>query len=637
MAIKPAYRYEAIKEPSTIRLLYLHPGTTSEDIQFSLSTVSLDDNPVYEAISYCWGDASIVKTAICENASLSTTVSLHSALVAFRLPDRPRVLWADAICIDQINTDEKSGQLLLMRRIYSQAERVLIWLGPDDHDLNDLDSVVSQAVDYLPRSACDVADLGRQAQILHDDMVERQENGQPSLLTHDWQPLLNLLQRPWFRRKWVVQETALACEAIIFAGRFRLPWNDLGQLLLLVGTSGIIERAILWGEAQKEAKGETSLTGASLHRRIIEMIGPIHNSSMISGIQLWRETAGMFDCMVATVNFLCTDDRDHVYALLSLPKKQLGLVPDYSLDAGRTFRRFAEMEITETNSLKLLGLAPDKLAFSRPGVTKRLNIPSWVPDLRRLGEVDTLVSYNIKVQVFHAGGLSWPTVKFLEDGAILECDGRGFDTVKTVLPTYLERVLAELPESQNFPLRQMPICESPAQAAKFLGDWALDCHELAGRPLEAVPADLERTRAFSRTMVCGMASMRDALTLEAIDAFPHLMRTLAAAAGRSNFGAAGPEHHPDLLPSTVTLESPLQAFGAVRRFCVTDAGRLAQIPFDAKIGDHLWVLVGAEVPFVVRPTGRGRYSLIGECYVDGVMNGEIFQSSGLTTQKIQIE
>lgn len=627
------YQYEEIRQPCTIRLLYLHQGNDSEAIRFSLSTVSLDDHPAYEAISYCWGDPSIVQKVICEDAWLSPTVSLCSALVAFRLPDRTRVLWADALCIDQRNNDEKSGQLLLMPRIYSQAERVLIWLGPEDGDLDGVDNTIRHALDFLPDSTYDIAELGPQSQAVHYDMMKRHREGLPSLLSNDWQPLVHLLRRPWFCRKWVVQETSLAREAVIFAGRFEIPWNDLGYLLLMLESISVIQTALLLQENHEDAKGEGPAKVNAL-RGVSDMIRPMHNTSIISAIKLYREHAVLFDCVVATSTFSCTDDRDHVYALLSLPKRPLPLVPDYSADAGEIFRRFAELEMVETNSLKLLGLAPDKLSFSRAS-SKRLNIPTWVPDLRRLGEVDTLVSYNVKEQIFHAGGSSKPIFSISECRTILECRGRYFDTVKAVAKTYLEPLLADQPESRSLPIGQIPVHESLGEAAKHTGRWAVNCHELAGKPLDAVPFDLERSRAFSRTMVCGMVGMRDPLSTETVDAFPHLMRRLAASAG--GVSGTAPTHQPDLHRFIVSLESSLQGTAIVRRFCVTETGRFGQLPFDAEVGDHLWVLTGAEVPFVVRPQDGGRYRLIGECYVDGVMNGEVLEAGEYTTQQIRIE
>ncbi|KAF2208887.1 hypothetical protein CERZMDRAFT_8174, partial [Cercospora zeae-maydis SCOH1-5] len=55
--------------------------------------------------------------------------TLRDALRRLRKRSDPRALWIDAICINQIDAQEKSSQLALLGRIYSNAAEVLIWLG----------------------------------------------------------------------------------------------------------------------------------------------------------------------------------------------------------------------------------------------------------------------------------------------------------------------------------------------------------------------------------------------------------------------------------------------------------------------------------------------------------------------------
>ncbi|KAH8197230.1 hypothetical protein TruAng_008588 [Truncatella angustata] len=631
MAKKHQYVYEKLEQSSTIRLLHLHPGEPSDSVQVSVTTVSLDENPVYEAISYCWGNPREVHEIVCGGASLSPTVSLFSALVAFRLPDRTRVLWADAICIDQTNNDEKGHQVSLMPRIYSLATRVLIWLGPDEDGLEGVEKTVSEALEFLPPDTHDAAELSRQTEALVNDMLERQQKGQPGLLSHNWKPLASLLERPWFRRKWVVQETSLAREAIMYAGRIELPWNSVGLLSFKLESLGAIQLAVQT-QQNREKVGDRGSNASDTQSRMPALIQKlIHNATVMLLIKHYSGMGTLFDCIVATVGFLCTDDRDHVYALLSLPGRPSGVVPDYKLSKDDVFQQFAAKEIAETQSLKLLGLAPDKLLFSRPR-TPRLGIPSWVPDLRLLGEMDTLMSYNIREQLFHAGGLSKPIISFSGGGKVLQCQGREFDVVKVALPTYMEMCLSERPELWDSPIGGAPIDSSEASVQR-IGRWAVDRYELAGRPFEAVPADAERSKAFTRTMLCGMTGMRDQPSADTIDAFPPLMEYYT---DRAEGKTADYVKYPaDKLKYVVSLENAVLGMAGGRKFCVTRDGRFGQLPYDAQIGDRLCVLVGAEVPFVVRPDGHGMYELIGECYVDGVMDGEALKASECTIEEIR--
>lgn len=135
MVNRLTFTYSPIAAHS-IRLLRLEPGAAADPIQFSLEPTFLDSGPIYEAISYCWGDAPNDVDVNCQGASMKITRNLWRALQEFRHDIEPRILWADAICIKQEDYDEKNCQVNLMSDIYSKAKLVLIWLGPmDETDL----------------------------------------------------------------------------------------------------------------------------------------------------------------------------------------------------------------------------------------------------------------------------------------------------------------------------------------------------------------------------------------------------------------------------------------------------------------------------------------------------------------------
>jgi hypothetical protein len=81
----------------------------------------------------------------CNHKSVSVTRNLVEALRTFRHTRKSRVLWADAICINQQDLEERSLQVQLMTRIFSDASRVLIWLGHGDFFL------IQVALNYICR------------------------------------------------------------------------------------------------------------------------------------------------------------------------------------------------------------------------------------------------------------------------------------------------------------------------------------------------------------------------------------------------------------------------------------------------------------------------------------------------------
>lgn len=89
-----------------VRLLALAPGRENDIINCSLIVSPLQSAPTYKAISYVWGDATKRIGIRCSGRSLIITTSLHVALKHLRLQDCGRMLWADAICINQDDLDE---------------------------------------------------------------------------------------------------------------------------------------------------------------------------------------------------------------------------------------------------------------------------------------------------------------------------------------------------------------------------------------------------------------------------------------------------------------------------------------------------------------------------------------------------
>jgi hypothetical protein len=141
---------------------------------------------LYEALSYVWGndEDNVITSQRIElnNHIFYITPNLHAALVNLRNHYLDRVLWVDAICINQEDIAEKSKQIQLMRKIYAQAGRVIIWLGEAFEDGD-------TALEYIRSLAEDKA---RKERPLNGRRSKRIDNA-----------CIKLLQRKWFRRIWV--------------------------------------------------------------------------------------------------------------------------------------------------------------------------------------------------------------------------------------------------------------------------------------------------------------------------------------------------------------------------------------------------------------------------------------------------
>ena len=122
-ALVEKYRMET---RGNIRILELLPGEFSDPLRCQLRTAALESNPVYDALSYRWGDPIFTGRIILEDNPFPVTPSLENALRHVRLPHNVRYLWADAVCINQNDDREHDNKVHLMKEIYSRSKTVRV-------------------------------------------------------------------------------------------------------------------------------------------------------------------------------------------------------------------------------------------------------------------------------------------------------------------------------------------------------------------------------------------------------------------------------------------------------------------------------------------------------------------------------
>ena len=61
---------------------------------------------------------------------------------------------------------------------------------------------------------------------------------------------------------------------------------------------------------------------------------------------------------------------------------------------------------------------------------------------------------------------------------------------------------------------------------------------------------------------------------------------------------------------------------------LTEKGRLGLVPgLTTEVGDVCCIFLGASVPCILKPANNGRYQLVGDSYIHGVMGGELMEQS----------
>ncbi|KAF2251573.1 HET-domain-containing protein, partial [Trematosphaeria pertusa] len=126
------FRYRALERSTTFRVLHLHPGREAEPLRGELGHFDLDspDPLSYEALSYVWGKPKYERCLTTTDGIILLTPNLEVALKRLRRPDQTRYVWADGVCINQSDIQERGHQVKLMKSIYSASKRVIVWLGP---------------------------------------------------------------------------------------------------------------------------------------------------------------------------------------------------------------------------------------------------------------------------------------------------------------------------------------------------------------------------------------------------------------------------------------------------------------------------------------------------------------------------
>jgi hypothetical protein len=303
------FKYDPIDhDVPSFRLLRLTKWDGGGIISCKLFHARLDQREeaiTYEALSYTWGSSTLAYHIEVNGKRLKVTENLYWALHDLRTQDQDRVLWVDAICINQSHPEERGHQVRQMGDIYRHADQVVIWLGPSTYETNvfmdSMQKLQQEARKHTyrkwKRTDLRWVDLGTAAQLtLH--------NQDSALAVQRLKGLQHLLDTPWFKRVWILQEVANANAALVCCGTKSTPSQFFSMAPILMGVQP-----------------------SSHCQSVLDIMpGPLRLDSW--GNQGW-------DLYTLLINFnesQAQDSRDMIYALLGIAsdaKSSDILQPDY--------------------------------------------------------------------------------------------------------------------------------------------------------------------------------------------------------------------------------------------------------------------------------------------------------------------
>lgn len=569
-----------------IRILDILPYTNAgpqASIQCDLRVVALCERPVYDALSYRWGDPESKRCIQVDRTKTLVTANLYMALRRLRRKDETRTIWIDQLCINQDDKVEKAVQVRLMGDIYSNCTQCLIWMDEiaDTIPLCDAESIVEMlswiADRRLPVPAC-------------IDSVSAFQGPIQALKS------ISVDQHPWWERIWTIQEAILPPKKIIHWGPLELPWDTLTGC------------ATIWfgNESDAPLNELTDLVEllCNANAEIIECIQAMErlfcNVRWIDSAKHEREEA-----ITTTIKWRrrkATDLRDKVFGLLGLLPSDMELRRtaqcNYGTPVAEVYTAFTLDLIVEARGLLPLVL----IETSASSGQRTDDLPTWVCDMGCERSDQAAIVYRLSgYETYDACAgqqLNWQGV---EHELNASASPRLFSTLRLtgVLVDRIRMIGTNIPTLQNRVKISQTLQSWMHMARKYHETLH---HGLLGRQFD---------EAFFRVLVSDrlrdeeqcVTRKPDRDDLSSVSDFVH-----------TGHGLANDTRIWDQYVCNQT-------------FFITQDGVMGLGNMGTKPEDEIWVFDGGKMPFIIRAReGKSHddFDLVGCCYASGVMDGEVY-------------
>lgn len=568
-----------------------HQPPIQPSIYCSTEYVSLDDSPLYLALSYVWGDPIACRPILLDGRTVSITSNLNTAIEHLQHGKTGLPIWIDALCINQTDSVEKSWQVQQMLLVYQRAALVIVWLGPalDSSQLaiEMLNKIGKEALDYERGTAVGPGRTRERLMALLEDGKDDEAH-----IKHVVSSICSLLARPWWQRIWVIQELAANSNAVFDCGYDKI---QSMKLFLALNWFSRCASELLVADQQKDGPGKTLLLKPGNE-----------NSTMIFDIAITKGIGKLklFDLLhktqVLPVQFNATDPRDTVFALLGISSDQdeLGIVPDYNMSYKDVFVR-TTVSLLKQGHLSILCLS-QTLGFD--------GLPSWVPDW----STTIQCPFAGLLRRFSASGRRSSNITF--DNA-----QHGFLSLSGSPVGSVHSVGTPRPKIETF----LDSEESAIDGLKAMSCWHLDCiAEFTGMAQSlghvVYGAEEQFEDAICRTLVTDCERQNISSLCKAGESSRQAYRILKT----GSIDDVRMRCDVVLLQKVESYYVHLTEAVGGRRLFLLQNGYIGLGPPESQPGDLVVIIQGVSVPLVLRKRESGNFILVGEAYVQGIMYGE---------------
>jgi len=583
------YSFEPLADHAT-RILLLAPGHGDDELRGRLQCISLACCPPFEALSYEWGDGE--KThSITLGAGVSTRITrcLHRALRDLRHEvGGSRALWADGICINQDDLEERQKQVAMMGHIYRQAARVVTYIGPETDGSSSALSFARYLIAY--------SHFQRRNRVRGSQSQEVANFGLPTRDDIRWEALQSLFLRGWVCRRdpppfgrviptkkqqagrcWCAQEFLVNKSLIMMCGRLEIPdWEMIPDVVRLVFNRAL-PAFILPDHSKDPYSIRECLTAIARLRRFIQT----------------ERALSLFALLRMLHPLRATDPRDKVYSVvgLALDNHEIGIPIDYGCTPEQLYISVAKRLVATDVGLEILYSNIPKKAF---------DLPSWVPDWSTwmFGTHGTHLRAG-----YGASG---------NRGADLRLRGNTLD----ISGSLVDR-LARLSDNIGKYYVMVTELHSISRRRPWLEEQLEAVQQLHPYPDGSEPRDV-----LWRSLIGNI----DFNQKPASNGYRHLFDAHLRLAEDSSEMAK--DEAREFCDAT-------RRRSRYRRLASTGLGYFGAVPQGAEVGDWVCLLHGGSHLYVVRQNA-GEFTYIGPAYIHGLMHGEALRLPGYKERTISI-
>lgn len=629
----PVKLYQPLCDARHIRLLRLEAGAVHDDIVFEAFKASLNDfdpneTPQFAALSYAWGTSPADHSISCNGETFWVSRNLCNALRHIRWPDGPRIIWADAICINQSDLAEKNVQVPLMGEIYRRS-LTAVWLGvPDESEDGGTVIALLKVLALAGSRTRDednnvIDDWERELiQALGDSGVTLQ-----NALSLPWTAIYAFLCRPWFTRVWVNQEIALGHTTTAYVGNETIEVIALELAISTITTLEDMMMSVSHSPDQQELRSAWLDIRAEHRKDLIIAYNTVRSHSLLNRAPMLCRDGRIIR---SVARCLARDPRDYIYGMISVLDDPHAHSVDYAKSVTEVYADFAWHCIKTYQNLLIFNDRSAQRGDVREQKSDTAHllaeIPSWCPDWSssRYDDARLLVGSGDPEQWTRGdwqASAGRPMRASRASATGVRVQGIQVDTVQTVSVEFpqistLDPSPRELTQQESdaildfgtFIVSVMPYVtgESAVDVARsilFL-DWCLEDD-------------------FPMRSILGQYFPEDILA-------PSLDSLFSCWMNKYTRGHLTP------LPLDIS-ELPAACHGAIADrlmdnayYCnrgtslfATSLGYVGTATPDVRAGDLVCVLYGGTVPYVLRPrAAEGGFTFVGDCYVHGIMHGE---------------